>query len=340
MKDFDVYGIGAALVDLEAKVSETFLSSNKIRKGVMTLVDGTKQLELLEDLSECGVDVICKSGGSVCNSLIAASNFGSRVFFSGKVADDRYGRLYTKDLQDAGVEFSSAVQRAGITGKCLVMVTPDAERTMNTFLGVSEELSLADIDRENLRASEWLYIEGYLMANERNVNLIIDTARFARENGVKIAISLSDPSIVQKFGDELRELINKDADLIFSNAQEACNFTNSESLEEAAKKLMQYTRSFAITDGPNGAFTYEGKELSHIAGYNIVPVDTTGAGDMFAGCFMNRILRGNHYVEAAKFANFCSARLVLKYGPRLDPTDYREIKRKLEAYPSDLKNFH
>ena len=166
MKKYDIYGIGAALVDTEVEVSDAFLANASIDKGVMTLVDEARQAELLGALASEDIKLQRKCGGSVCNSVVAASSLGAKTFFSGKVADDSDGELYINDLQVAGVDFHSAGQEPGITGKCLVMVTDDAERTMNTFLGASETLSAREIDQAALVDSDWFYDEGYLVTDE------------------------------------------------------------------------------------------------------------------------------------------------------------------------------
>ncbi len=239
MARYNIYGIGAALVDTEVEVSDAFLASAQIDKGVMTLVDEPRQAELLAALASENTHMLRKCGGSVCNSVVAASSLGAKAFFSGKVADDSDGQLYINDLQDAGVDFHGAGQESGITGKCLVMVTDDAERTMNTFLGASEALSAREIDQAALVDSEWFYVEGYLVTDEARTLATKAAVEAAKANGVKVAISLSDPFVVAVFGDALREVIGGGVDLIFCNKDEAMAFTGTESLEAAAEALKQ-----------------------------------------------------------------------------------------------------
>ena len=237
MANYNIYGIGAALVDTEIQVSDSFLASANIDKGVMTLVDEDRQHELLAALSSGSHAMDRKCGGSVCNSVVAASSLGAKAFFSGKVADDSDGQLYINDLQDAGVDFHAAGQESGITGKCLVMVTEDAERTMNTFLGASEALSAREIDQAALVDSEWFYVEGYLVTDEARTLATKAAVEAAKANNVKVAISLSDPFVVAVFGDALRQVIGGGVDLIFCNKDEAMAFTGTESLEAAAENL-------------------------------------------------------------------------------------------------------
>jgi sugar/nucleoside kinase (ribokinase family) len=328
MKKYDIYGIGAALVDTEVEVSDEFLSKAGIDKGVMTLVDEARQAVLLGSLSDESNTMLRKCGGSVCNSVVAASSLGAQTFFSGKVADDEDGHLYIDDLKGAGVEFHSAGQEPGITGKCLVMVTDDAERTMNTFLGASEDLSAREIDQAALLDSEWFYVEGYLVTDEARTVATKAAVELAKAKGVKVAVSLSDPFVVSVFGDALRQVIGDGVDLIFCNKDEAAAFTGTETLAAASEALKQYTKTFAITDGAKGAITFDGSSLGQSEGVKAEAIDTNGAGDMFAGAFLYAITSGKSYGWAADLANDCAAKVVARFGPRLDSDDFTSIKQR------------
>ena len=330
MKKYNIYGIGAALVDTEVEVSDEFLANAGIDKGVMTLVDEARQSELLGALSAESSAMLRKCGGSVCNSVVAASSLGAQAFFSGKVADDEDGQLYIDDLKEAGVDFHSAGQEPGITGKCLVMVTDDAERTMNTFLGASEGLSAREIDQAALVDSEWFYVEGYLVTDEARTAATKAAVELAKSSGVKVAISLSDPFVVSVFGDALRQVIGDGVDLIFCNKDEAMAFTGTETLDAASEALKQYTKTFAITDGANGAVTFDGQSLNQSMGVKAEAVDTNGAGDMFAGAFLYAITTGRSYAWAASLANDCAARVVAHFGPRLEAQEFDLIKTKFD----------
>ena len=330
MIKYNIYGIGGALVDTEVRVSNKFLTSQKIDKGVMTLVDERRQSDLLGALKNNDANLIRKCGGSVCNSVVAAASLGSKTFFSGRVADDSDGYLYTDDLKKAGVDFHKAVPASGTTGKCLVMITDDAERTMNTYLGASEDLSDKEIDFHALKNSEWLYIEGYLVTNNERKRLIKKVFDFARSKSVNISISLSDPFVVDLFGDALREVIGEGVDLIFCNKDEALTFTKTFSLDSAMIELKKLSKTVAITDGANGAITYDGKLVSVSEGISTNAIDTNGAGDMFAGAFLYAITSGKDYQWAAYLANSCAAKLVERFGPRLRYNDFVAIKKKFD----------
>jgi len=331
MKKYQIYGVGAALVDTEVVVTNEFLSTHKIDKGIMTLVDEERQFELLAALDSHHVKRSC--GGSACNTIVAASCFGSSGFYSAKVAEDDDGRFFIKDLQATGVDFhtlavSAASACASITGKCLVMVTDDAERTMNTFLGANLELTSNEIDEASLISSEWLYLEGYLVTDEARTNVAVKTMELAKANQVKTSLSLSDPFVVQVFGDNLRKVIGDGIDLLFCNSHEARSFTNTHSTEAAAEQLKKYAKTFVITRGAGGSLSYDGTDLLQTAGVTANAVDTNGAGDMFAGAFLYAINAGHDYAWAAKFANAASARVVSQFGPRIDAVEYEQIKQQ------------
>jgi sugar/nucleoside kinase (ribokinase family) len=286
MKKYQIYGTGAALVDTEVVVSDEFLKQNQIEKGVMTHIDEPRQAELLNAFSADKHHLMKKSGGSACNTVIAAANFGSKTFFSGKVAADDDGEHFVGDLADSGVSFHTASPEAGVTGKCLVMITDDAERTMNTYLGASQQLTGREIDEAALLESEWLYIEGYLLTDDARAALIKDVVANAKESGVKVALSLSDPFVAQIFADNLRAVTGDGVDLVFCNKDEALAFTQTKTVDEACGALKQSAKTFAVTDSAQGAIVFDGKDTVNVPGVPADAVDTNGAGDMFADAFL------------------------------------------------------
>ncbi len=326
MQQYHVYGLGAALVDTEIEVSDEFLAQANIEKGLMTLVDEARQAEILDLMKDHLVGSKRASGGSACNSIIAASYFGAQTYYSCKVSDDENGLFFQQDTQAAGVTTLDKAHPNGTTGKCLVMITPDAERTMNTFLGVSAELDEAQLDPEAISRSEYLYIEGYLVTSPSGKQAAITARQMAEEKGVKTAISLSDPGMVEFFGDGLQEMIGQQVDLLFCNKDEALAWTQSDKIEEAAEKLKETARSFAITLGQDGALVFDGSDMALIAGSEAKAIDTNGAGDMFAGAFLYAITHGHSYIEAATLANRAAAKVVSQYGPRLRPEQHAELK--------------
>ncbi len=330
MSHYDIYGIGAALVDTEIEVTDTDLTNYGIEKGVMTLVDEARQTELIDHLSDHLVASKRASGGSAANTIIGASYFGAQTFYSCKVANDDNGAFYIQDMQDAGVSTSASdTQYEGITGKCLVMITPDAERTMNTFLGISETVSVDNLDLSALQQSKYAYIEGYLVTSETGRAAAIELRQQAEAHNVKTAFTLSDPAMVQFFGDGLKEMIGDKVDLLFCNKDEALGFTNTESLDDAIAALKQYANEFAITLGNEGALIFDGENTINIAPHSVNAIDSNGAGDMFAGAFLYGITNGLSYQQAGDLASASSAQVVSQFGPRLRPEQHQEILQKI-----------
>jgi sugar/nucleoside kinase (ribokinase family) len=326
MPDYDIYAIGAALVDTEVEVSDSFLTEHLIDKGVMTLVEQPRQAQLVNSLNQNGSKLLKQSGGSACNSVVAASQLGSKAYFGGKIADDDDGRLYADDLTQAGVSHAFLPTDHGVTGKCLVMVTSDAERTMNTYLGVSDEFAETEINQSALAKSEWLYVEGYLQTDDHRTAVVVSAVEFAKQQGVKVGLSLSDPFVAQLFSGNLKSVIGDGVDLIFCNKDEALAFTAADSIDQAAKELKAYAATFVITDGANGATVFDGDNLLKVPGVKAKAIDTNGAGDMFAGTFLYAITSGANYQRAAELANQAAAKVVERFGPRLDKADFDSLK--------------
>ncbi|GGX10004.1 adenosine kinase [Undibacterium macrobrachii] len=331
-KHYAVYGLGAALVDTEITLSDADLVAMNVDKGVMTLVDEARQAELIAALDHHLVASKRASGGSAANTTIAASYFGCKSFYSCKVANDENGAFYLADLKAAGVAIPQHITPpAGITGKCLVMITPDAERTMNTFLGISAELSVNELDLAALKESDFVYIEGYLVTSPTGRKAAIQLREQAQQHGTRVALSLSDPAMVQFFRDGLLEMIGNKVDLIFCNRDEVLGFTQSDSFEQACELLKQFADKFAITCGADGAVVFDGEQLHQVSAPKVQAIDTNGAGDMFAGAFLYAVHRGVDFVRATEFANIAAATVVTQYGPRLQAQQYRDLRSQFFA---------
>lgn len=327
-KRYDIYGIGAALVDTEITLTDADLTTMAIAKGVMTLVDEERQHALIHYLKDHLVASHRASGGSAANTIIAASYFGCRAFYSCKVANDDNGEFYLRDLNAAGVHTPSHITPPpGITGKCLVMITPDAERTMNTFLGISETLSVAELDRDAIAQAHYVYIEGYLVSSPTGRAAAIELRKEAQANNAVTTLSLSDPAMVQYFRDGLMEMIGDGVDMIFCNRDEAIGFTQTTNIEEACNALKKYCKQFAITCGGEGALLFDGNSLIKVPAQPVKPIDTNGAGDMFAGAFLYALTQGKDFKTAGTFANIAAAKVVSQFGPRLKAEEYAQLKR-------------
>lgn len=327
--EYHVYGIGAALVDTEIEVTNEDLVNFSIDKGVMTLVDEARQNELVELLSDRLVASKRASGGSAANTIIAASYFGAKTFYSCKVANDDNGDFYLRDLSDAGVATPPCERADGITGKCLVMITPDAERTMNTFLGISETVSVAELHPPAVAASQYAYIEGYLVSSPTGRAAAIALREQAEAKGVKTALSLSDPAMVEFFHEGLVEMLGDGVDLVFCNQAEALSFTRTSTVEAAVVELKKVARGFALTLGAEGALVVDGDQSWRIDPYKVDAVDTNGAGDMFAGAFIYAITHGYSFEQAGKLASRASSQVVSQFGPRLRPEQHQAILKEI-----------
>jgi len=324
MAKYDVYGIGNALVDMEYEVEVADLEALGIEKGVMTLVDEEQQLRMMDHLAarphQRG------SGGSAANSMIAVRQFGGTSFYSCKVAGDDLGHFYMKDLLEGGVDTNHHTEREpGHTGRCMVLVTPDSDRTLCTFLGISGGLSARELVEDALRDSAYFYMEGYLVTSHTARRACVAGKRIAEAAGVKTAISLSDPNMVRFFKPGLLEMIGSGVDLLFANEDEAKGMADTTDLNGAVAYLKTLSQEFVITRGSRGALVWDGQTLNDIAPVKVDAVDTVGAGDMFAGAFLYGLGRGWDHRRAGALASVASAKLVTSLGPRIAAAETRAI---------------
>ena len=330
MAKYQVYGIGNALVDKEFEVNDDFFAANGIEKGMMTLIEQDQQHSLLKVLKDQFGLKKRAGGGSAANTIFAAQFLGSKTFYSCNVANDETGDFYVNDLTQAGIDTNLGPNRdEGVTGKCLVMVTPDAERTMNTFLGITANLGAEQIDQAALIDSEYLYIEGYLVSSDPARAAAISCKKIAEDNNVKTAITFSDPAMVQFFKDGLVEMIGTGVDLLFCNEEEALLFADTQDFEVAKSKLKSIAKSFAITLGDKGALLFDGENEISIQPHSVTALDSNGAGDNFAGAFMYAITAGHSWAVAGDLASKISSQVVSQFGPRLEAADYVKIKAEL-----------
>ena len=329
MKKYNVFGIGNALVDIEFEVEDHFFKTHGVEKGVMTLVDEKRQSSLVTAINWERVKK--QGGGSAANTLIALSQFGGKGYYACKVANDDYGHFYLKDLHEVGLESNlhPSILEDGITGKCLVMVTPDADRTMNTFLGITSSLDISAVDEDAIKSSDYVYIEGYLVTSGNGKDAMKHTKDLAEKHGVKTSLTLSDPAIVAAFREGFNEVIGHGVDLLFCNEEEAMQFTETDNLLEAREKLKYIAKRFAITLGKNGAMIFDGDTFIDIESYNVQAIDSNGAGDMFAGAFLYGITNGHSCADAGKIASLAASKVVSKFGPRLENGHVEDIMKRL-----------
>ena len=315
MKEFQLYGLGNALVDIFVEVSDDEFRSLGFERGSSRLVEAGEQKALLERFQ--GHDLRLVSGGSVANSVIAFSQLGGDAAFLGCVGDDRYGLFYESEFEELGIETGRMVLVGETTGTCACLITPDAERTMRVSLACAGRLAAKHVDAERLKKAEWLFIEGYGFANPDTMQSAIRAALgAARANGVKVAVTCSEAFIVNAFRDPFFEVL-KQADLLFCNADEAAAVTGVQGAKEAFAKLKGVVPSAVVTDGPHGAYVRHGGVEAHVAAFPCRPVDLTGAGDMLAGAFLYGITHGVAADKAARAACFLAMKVITQVGARL-----------------------
>jgi len=324
MDRYHVYGIGNALVDMEYEVEFEDLETLRIDKGVMTLVDQGHQSEIMAHLAERPHQK--GSGGSAANSIIAVSQLGGKAFYSCKVANDSLGHFYLDDLIANGVATNRHGEREeGDTGRCVVLVTPDSDRTMLTYLGISGEFTNRELVPDAILNADYYYTEGYLVTSEGARSAAIRGREIAHAAGVKTAISLSDPNMVTHFKPGLMAMIGPGVDLVFANEAEARGMAETSDLNAAIAYLKTIGREFALTLGPKGALLYDGQELIEIAPIPTHALDTVGAGDMFAGACLYALTQGWSFRSAGNLTATAAARLVSSYGPRLPAEETQAI---------------
>lgn len=329
-KKYNVYGIGNALVDMEFEVTTELLQKLNIDKGVMTLMDEVQQKEVMTHLP-----APCKrsSGGSAANTMVALCQLGGRGFYSCKVANDETGTFYYQDLIDCGLDTNLKFgdRPDGITGKCLVLITPDADRTMNTFLGISGAICEEELNIEALENSEYLYLEGYLVTSPTGKQTAIAAQNIARKAGVKTAFSLSDANMIEYFKDGLLEIIGNGLDFLFANKIEALKMANTEDLNTAINYLKTISKCFAITLGAKGSLIFDGKNIIEIEGVKVKAIDTVGAGDMYAGSILYGLTNNLSFEESGNLASLNAAQLVTNFGARLNTEELQSNLIKIKG---------
>ena len=324
----DISAIGNALVDTVFKVEHSLISELGLEIDQMTLSSAEEHAPIIDRLIASGADTVSDCGGSATNSLVAAASFGAKCFHTCKVSDDQDGIRYLESLKEAGVGHKGNMAPSSTipTGKCLILVTPDAKRTMTTALNVSSLMDDNDLDLSQIANSKIFYIEGYMVTSEENYKVTLQALNHLQNfPDVKIAVSLSDPGIVMGFKDKFHEMESFGLDYIFGNDDEAMAFVDAENIDEAFTKLQEKPYTSIITTGEKGSSVITSDEIIHTPKVNIEPVDTNGAGDMFAGSFLYALLQNHDLRSCAEFANYGASKVVETFGPRLTREGYQEV---------------
>ncbi len=315
VQQYDVYGIGHAIVDTEALVDDAMLERYGLDKGLMTLISAETQAMLLAGLD--GRPLHHAAGGSAANTMVGVAQLGGRACYTGRVGADERGDIYRASLAKVGVDFNTPPPSDEATGSCLVLVTPDGERTMQTSLGASAHLRALDVDSALVAASGIAYIEGYLFSSQAGRETAEHAVTVALNASTPVALSLSDPAIAAHFIEPLRRAASCYANVLFCNEREAEIYSGGGSREESLQAVGEHAPIAFMTCGADGAMVCDHGAVTKVPGHAVTVVDTTGAGDAFAAGALYGLARGMSAADAARIGVFISARIVAQLGPRL-----------------------
>ena len=313
-KTLDVVGIGNAIVDVLVQADDAFLTGHGLTKGTMALVD-EHQAERLYASVGPGLET---SGGSAANTLAGIAQLGGRAGFIGRVRNDQLGAIFAHDIRSVGAHFETPAAVSGpSTARCLILVTPDAQRTMCTYLGASVGLDPADLDLALVRQAKVLYLEGYLWDSEEAKRAFIAAAQVMRESGGQVALSLSDAFCVDRHRQSFQELVDGHVDVLFANEMEICSLYESESFEAAAEQVRGRCRVAALTRSEKGSLVLSGGDTLAIPPFHLGDlVDTTGAGDLYAAGFLYGYTQGADLEHCGRLGSLCAGQVVTQLGPR------------------------
>ncbi|MDA0717462.1 MAG: adenosine kinase [Cyanobacteria bacterium] len=313
-KTYDVIGIGNAIVDVLVQADDDLIEHFGLTKGTMALVDEAQAEGLYAEVGP-GLET---SGGSAANTLAGVAQLGGRAGFIGRVRDDQLGRIFTHDIRSVGARFDTPAATEGpSTARCMILVTPDAQRTMCTYLGASVGLDPADLDLEMVAQAKVLYLEGYLWDNDEAKAAFIAAAEVARDNGGEVALSLSDAFCVERHRESFQELVDGHVDILFANEMEITTLYEANSFEEAADHVRGRCRLAALTRSELGSVVLNGAATHNVAPFQLGPLlDTTGAGDLYAAGFLHAYTQGQAIDACGKLGSLCAGQVVTQLGPR------------------------
>jgi sugar/nucleoside kinase (ribokinase family) len=325
-KRFDVTAIGNAIVDVLAQADDSLLTEHNLAKGAMSLIDAS-DAERLYKIMGPGHEA---SGGSAANTIAGLAALGSKTAYIGKVADDQLGDVFTHDIRAVGVTYDTPPLSEGLsTARCLIFVTPDAQRTMQTFLGATTQLTPDDVNMDYIIDSKVLYLEGYLWDQERAKEAMRNAAIKAQESGVKVAFTTSDAFCVDRFRDEFVELIYNHVDILFANETEILSLYQVDTFDEALQRVRGHCEIACLTRSEKGSVIVNGDEMHVIdAEKGVKVVDTTGAGDAYAAGFLYAYTLGHDLATCGKLGGVMAAEVISHMGPRAE-TDVKALAAKV-----------
>lgn len=335
---YDVIAIGNALVDHEYVLSDAALEETELTKGNMTLAAFEEQQQLLAYFQLANIEPSKQAGGgSAANAMYAFASLGGKPFYACRVGDDEAGKFYLEDLHNAGVATSErSIHEGGVTGSCVVAVTDDGERTMQTYLGTSSDISEENVNFEALTRADWLYLEGYLAMSEGIQPAMTKLRQQAGIHNAKIAVSFADPAVIKFAKEGLLNMLGNKVAVIFCNSEEAKLFTEKKQIKAAARALLNYCQIAVVTDGANDTIIAHKPDEQTSIDIHQVPtpkvidvIDTNGAGDNYSGTFLYALSQHYSLPECGHLAGEVSAQVIQQFGPRLESQLYKDIARRV-----------
>ena len=323
----DIFGLGNAIVDMVCLVEDDFVKTLGLAPGAMTLASTEQQARLLEALHDRTVK-LC-SGGSVANSVWTLMQSGGLASYTCKVADDPNGKFYMNEFINNGIEIStgSFTKAQEATGTCVVLTTPNAERTMSTHLGIAPQLSPEHLDMELLKRSRYVYCEGYLWSSEGSRKTCLELMKQAKRHKIPLAFSYSDMFLVNQYRDDFIKVSEEYCDVIFCNAEEARNISQEQDLQKSLDYLKTKIALLFVTDGEEGCYVCEKNTITKIPGFSVQAMDSNGAGDAFAGGVIFSLARGYKPRQAAHWGNYLASQVVCIHGSRLEKSYQNDFKK-------------
>jgi len=323
MKEYDVYGIGSALMDFLIEVDEALLSQFNLKKGNMHLIDKAASADLLKKIKEYNMKIA--PGGSSANTLAGIALLGGKVVFCGKVGDDEHGYLYEKKMVEGNIK-SNIGKADVITGHAITFITPDSERTFATHLGAAMHLKKEDIIEEDIKKSKILHIEGYQLEDPDLRATTLHAMDIAKANDTQISIDLADPGLIERNKEDLKNIVEKYANIVFVNEAEAKAFTGFEE-EDALNELIKVTDIAIVKIGERGSLIKKGDEMIKVPAYPVKAVDTTGAGDLYAAGFLYGLCQNQSLEKCGKMGAYVASKVVAQIGARLESLSQEEIAK-------------
>ncbi len=328
MEKFDVYGVCNPLIDLLSHIPDSFLKKRGIEKNIMHLISIAEQQELLLALAVEHLSVEFAAGGSGANSMIGIAQLGGRTAFSGKIGRDEHGKIYREKLEDLGVS-ARLGEGDGSTGSSLVLVSDDGARTMNTYLGMSQELQAPDIDPEIIKSSKYLYLTGYLWDTESQKKAVRTALDEAKKSNTKVALSLSDPFCVTRHKADFKNLLQGYVSMVFCNQEEAFTLLDINVTQEAVEILSKWTETVVLTLGANGALISHIGQTYYIDPLAISVEDTTGAGDAFSAGFLYGMTHNLSPLDSGRIGATLAGAVIEQTGPRYQGHAHTLIRERL-----------